>query len=353
MNINYIAKTTIFLIILNISETIISMEITNSSKILLGAKKTFEVQQGCHEIVIPNNFKKLVLNLNSENLDAILLTDSKIENCDEKYDITKCCTKNSTFCIENINPTKNDLNLNYCIRNTNLYACKLNKDQGSIRILQGDAPTPTNESAIPINTDTKTQGNNTDSNASNTDTNTPQPSENNPSLPLISSGPGSITIEALVIKDQGCQTAEFIPEVACSTLGLQNCKNPQFCSDRCVYVECRTELENPNARVFSMCLPFNLTDSDISNRCRNHITFNTNEPFVYKKQCEKIPNDQNQDKYLGVSSHKFFKFLIFLMGAIVIILFVASVYYRFSKKYNDGIPPFEAPWFMPNFIFPK
>ena len=353
-NINNITKTTIFLIFVYFLDKILSMNITHSSKLLLGAKKNFDVVSGCHEIVVPNNFKKLVLNLSSENLDAILITDSKIERCDEKYDITKCCAKNSTFCIENIKPTKNDLKLNYCIRNTNIYACKLNNDnQFNSRLLHGEINISSNDTSVPINTEAIAQGNTTELPPNNTLTENDQSSMNNTLPPLISSGPGKITIEALVIKDQGCQTAEFIPEVACSTLGLQNCKNPDYCSDRCVYVECRTDLGNPNARVFSMCLPSNITDSDISNRCRNHITFTTNEPYVYKKQCEKISNDQGKDQYIGTSSHKFFKFLIFLMGVIVIFLCIASVYYRFSKKYNDGIPPFEAPWFMPNFIFPK
>lgn len=335
----------IILILVNIFELTRSMDISNSSKMLLGATSTFEVQQGCHEIIIPNNFKKLVMNLNSENLDAFLITDSKIENCREIYDLSECCSKNSTFCIENKNPSKNDFNLNYCIRSTYLYACKLNPDTNSTsRILQEDTTQSTDENLNSPN-NTNLMFNNSDSSY--------KTYQNNSSLIQSNSGPGIVTIDLSIIKDEGCQTAEFIPEVACSTLGLQNCKDPNFCSDRCVYVECRTEMENPNAREFSMCLPYNLTENDITNRCRNHITFSDSQPYVYKKYCERNPNDQSNNEFIGISSHSFFKLLVFIMGVFVILLFIASVYYRFSKKYNDDIPPFEAPSYIPNFIFPK
>jgi hypothetical protein len=333
------------IIILNLLKLIKSIEISKSSKILLGATNTFDIDHGCHEIIIPNNFKKLVINLNSENLDSILITDSKIQICDEKYDLTKCCQKNSTFCIVNKNPTKNDFNLNYCIRSTNLYACKLDVSNSTNRILQ--------EISANLSDETNTSNNNLENNTDSKD----KPEESiitNPLPTSINKNPGKVTIETVIIKDQGCQTAEFLPEVECSTLGLQNCKNPNFCTDRCVYVECRKELENPDSRIFSMCLPYNLTESDITNRCRNHISFSDNQPNVYKKVCEKKMNDPGlNENFDSNSTHKFFKFLIFVMGVLVIFLFMASVYYRFSKKYNDGMPPFEAPWFIPNFIFPK
>lgn len=329
------------------------MQITDSSKILLGATNTFNLHEGCKEIIITNNFLKLNLDINSSNLTSILITDSRIGDCQDNYNITKCCSRNSTFCIENKNPTTNQLKLNYCMRQTYLYACIL--DQSfvvQVRRLQGGELAMAGQELLMDGTDIFSLNDNTEQTNNFTDLvnissdNTTQTSF---VAPILS---GVITLKTETKKGEGCQTAEFIPEVGCSTLGLQNCKDSQLCSDQCMYVECRTDLANADSRVFSMCLPVNLTDNDITNRCSNHITFSQSQPYVYKKSCLNSI-DNRQAEISGYSSRTLFKFLLFILGTIIIVLFIASVYYRFSKKYNDGIPPFEAPWFFPNFIFPK
>jgi hypothetical protein len=99
-----------------------------------------------------------------------------------------------------------------------------------------------------------------------------------------------------------------------------------------------------------MCLPVNLTNSDIINRCRNHISFIDTEPQVYEKTCKRA-FDQT-DIVQKDSSHTFFKFLAVVFGVTVLTIFIASVYYRF-KLSIDNAPPFDPPSIFPNFIFPR
>lgn len=311
------AKFIIFLTcIVSLCDKFISVDILpskNRTKLVTTEKYEIEPNK-CLEIIIPNNFKKLLLNLESENLKRVLITDRRVEKCNEDEDLSKCCSKNSTFCIENVMPTKNDFRLNYCIDYTYLYACTF-------------ANTFNNQSI---------QGNDTDLEKSNNTQIFQAPSV------------GYIFVKTGIIKGQGCHTTEFIPETACSSIGLVSCKDSQKCMQECNYVECRKDAEKADSKVFAMCLPSKLSNEDILNRCRNHVEFEESSPHIYKITCDKKDEDYVPDK----SSHSFFKFLLIVMGIIILVTFISSVYYRF-KMGMDGIPPFDPPSFTPNFIFPR
>ena len=113
----YLILTLIFFL-----ENISSILIKNGfAKIKLNVTDTYNINNNeCREVKIPNNYKKLILNIRSNNLDRVLITDQKIEKCSDPLSLASCCTRNSTFCIENLNPTKNDFNLNYCIDYTEI-----------------------------------------------------------------------------------------------------------------------------------------------------------------------------------------------------------------------------------------
>ncbi len=280
------------------------------NKTKLGLSETYEViENECREIIIPNNFKKLVLNLESDKLSRVLITDKRVEKCDETEELSKCCSRNSTFCIDNVNPTKNDFRLNYCIDFTYLYACNFGQ---------------------------KSLENNTTLNSSEIAKNTSEPVKS------------SIYLATSVVKGQGCHTTEFIAETACSSIGLVSCKDPQKCTSDCSYVECRKDLGDATSRVFATCLPSKLTNEDITNRCKNHVAFEKSAPQVFKLTCDKKDETYIPDK----SSHSFFKLLMIIMGVLILVIFISSVYYRF-KMGIDGIPPFDPPSFAPNFIFPR
>jgi hypothetical protein len=293
----YLILTLLFFI-----ENISSILIKNGfAKIKLNVTDTYNINKNeCREVKIPNNYKKLILNIRSNNLDRVLITDQKIEKCSDPLSLASCCLRNSTFCIENLNPTKNDFNLNYCIDYTYLYACKNNFTNSS-------------ES-------TNTQ-------------------------------PANITITTNIIRGQGCQTTENIPEATCSSIGLNSCKDSQKCTPECSYVECRHDEFDPSTRVFAMCLPSSYSNSDIISKCTNHVKFVNSQPEFYKFDCSRSDDDMNSYNPAD-SSHSFFKFLLVILGVVLIATFITSVFYRF-KLSMDGVPPFEPPAIFPEFIFPR
>jgi hypothetical protein len=337
----------------------------------LGLTKTFDLKGiECQEIIIPNNFKKLVLKLESKNLDRVLITDQKIERCTEGKDIEKCCSRNSTFCFENVNPTQNEFRLNYCIDYTYVYAC--NVYDSRLRYLEGEFNNIMINNTNLLNTSQLNSSllNNTRpdlilSNNTSTNVSLTNFTNNNSSQQTMSDSPpiftyenkqGQLTLTTSVIKGQGCQSTESVPETECSSIGLNSCKDQNKCITECSYVECRKELLDPGSRVFAMCLPSKLSDNEVLNRCRNHIVFSSDEntsttiePKVYKLTC----NRQEEFMYIPKeSSHAFFKFILILFGVVILTTFITSVYYRF-KMSMDGVPPFEAPAMVPNFIFPR
>lgn len=297
----------------------------SSDKMLLVDTQTFEVTKGCREIIIPNNYKKLILQLVSTNIDQILLTDQRINKCNDNSNIQNCCTSNSTFCMQNSNPSRNDFRLNYCIDYTYLYACILDSNQISTYNI-------------------------TANNTSNTTNSTNANVQTNSAVYSSDQQAGTIKITTDVVRGQGCNTAEFIPETDCSSVGINTCKDPVNCYRRCKYVECRKEQSDPSTKVFSMCLPVNLTTADIESRCKNHVSFNDTKPQVYEQVCNKVQDDTSFTK--SESSHTFFKFLAVIFGVLVLTTFIASVYYRF-KLSIDNTPPFDPPSICPNFIFPR
>ena len=266
----------IIIIFLEISK-IIDITIRKGGKILLFSSQTIMVPNNiCEEMIIPNNYKKLIINIDSKNISQFVLTDIKIEN-----DLNLNCLSNSTFCIKNMNPNHNTLNINYCLDNSYLYICGRENSY--------------------------------------------------------------ITISIDVIKNEGCQIEDFTEEIKCSSLGINNCKKEENCNLNCQYIEC---LKGNNEKLFNMCLPINYTINQITERCSYHVDFDIDGKIYYKK-CTKI------DNYEDSSSHKFFKGFAIFFGVGILVLFMLSVYYRFQTSMDVNRPPFNPPWWCPNFIFPR
>jgi hypothetical protein len=330
--------------------SVLSLEIFNRSEIKLVSSESYDIPRGCQEVDVPINFKKLILNLESNHIDRVLITDKRISECSEEREISKCCNKNSTFCIENVNPTQNEFKLNYCIDYTYLYACVYHKSDlnitNNMRNLQD---LPSSSQPVEYNNDDMIDINN----LVNKTEEIKNQEINNTALNELFV-PGSITLKTSVIRGQGCQTTEYLSDTECSSFGLNSCKDKKKCSAICSYVECRKDYKDANSKVFSMCLPSKLADSEVINRCKNHVAFyepSMVTPQIFRVNCDK-KDENGGDSVQKVGSHSFFKFLLVIFGVFLLSTFIASVYYRFKLSF-DQIPPFEPPSFVPNFIFPR
>ena len=150
----------------------------------------------CKEMTIPATYKKINIKAKQllNNINKILITDSKILTCQEN-DIELCCLKNSTFCITNSNiKSDSEFSINFCVEKIYLYACGDNKSSQS----------------------------------------------------------GEFTVETNIINDEGCNTLEFAPLSECSSFGLDNCKDQKKCIKKCVYTDCLKE--DTIKPVLSFCL---------------------------------------------------------------------------------------------------
>ena len=271
--------------------------ISLTSRIYLSSFQTFPLQHNtCIEIIIPNNYKKINLTTTStDSTSSFLLTDIQLPSklnitLNNMFTLSDYCQHNATFCIEDTNTKSVFYTLNYCLENTFLYVCTTN---------------------------------NTDS---------------------------FISLETTVIKGEGCQIAEYLEETECSNMGIQSCQDDSTCSKSCQYAEC---FNSEDKKILSLCLPVNFTLNDIVMRCDNHLEFNENGKGgkVKIKQCiNEIGGGYKKEESFG---KKFFKFILVCLGMGLLSLLMSSVYYRFKTSMDVNRPPFNPPWFCPNFIYPR
>lgn len=269
------------------------LEIKDSINILLSSRMSIPIKRNtCKEISIPNNFKKLNLTLISSGISEILLTDKRISQCqnqNQKYQsftMSNCCDENSTFCMNNINPSYNYFHLYYCLEESYIYICSKNVTNSHL----------------------------------------------------------SITVN--VIKGEGCQIAEYFEETECATTGLINCKNQNTCNNKCQYIECLNDKQN---FLFDMCLPVNFTETDILERCSEHVDFLPNGKY-------KVQVCQNKNESIdrgNIGHHLLVKVILILFGVFLLGLYMSSIYYRFKIKLDINRAPFTPPWWCPNFLFPR
>jgi hypothetical protein len=395
----------------------ILIQISNTVKIHLGEKlllpydRIFQVSLGCREIRIPNNYKKLKLKLESNDLSRLLVTDIRINSCNHPWDIKSCCSKNSTFCLENSNPTKNEFQLNYCIDQTFIYACYNLEDPSNniTKIIENEEEfvfikdenkinntnmntinntnlnfktddNTSNNNSTEINKNNSLINNNKDNNNMEINNNftinnnnftitTNETIKNDSKSNIISNNTEikinlnknrilisepeekvrGIHINATIIRGEGCTTAEYLPETECSTFGILKCMDQSKCNKDCSFIECRKNKEDQKSKVFSMCLPKDLDQSEIQERCSSHIAFKDITPQIYKVNCTNKNDIIVQEK---ISSQTFFKFILILFGIFILILFISSIYFRYHmNKYE--IEPFSPPKIIPNFIYPR
>ena len=202
--------------------SISSIEIIEGSKILLSSNINLSIPKNkCKEFSIPNNYKKIKIYILSNEINELLLTDNKINSCDNNESIFDCCDDNSTYCLKDTNPSYNYYHLYNCLKSSYIYAC----------------------------------GNNNKN---------------------ISS---SLNIKIYVIKEEGCQIEEYGDEIKCANIGLSDCKSQTNSNNdkKCQYVECFSE---KNVKLFSLCLPSYFTNEDINTRCSNHANYGENGKFL-------------------------------------------------------------------------
>jgi len=309
-----------------------TMIIQKEEKLLLPQTKLFDVWNGCREIRIPINYKKLKIKIKSTNINRLLVTDERINTCNQIWDIKSCCMKNSTFCMENSNPTKNEFQLNYCIDQTFIYACYSPEDPSNnlTKIIDKDEDEEEKEKEKINNDNDKnnTEINNNETKIIENDktiNNTYVEGNSNSTAKRILNTEetvGQILINATIIKGEGCTTAEYLPETECSTLGLINCLDQKKCNKACSFVECRKTKEDEKSKVFSMCLPKELEETEIQERCGNHVAFKDITPQIKKIPCTNQRDITGKEK---VSSHIFLNFLLVLSGSFALIFFISSV----------------------------
>jgi hypothetical protein len=269
----------------------LTLNVFDNKLILLDDSQEYTIIKGCTEVTIPSNYKRIILNTNSTNVDKILMTDVNIANCTDA-NIENCCPSNSMLCIKNSLADSSEFKLNYCIDNTYLYACRSD-------------------------------------NLNNSDSST-------------------IAISTKVIKGVGCTNTELLEETECASIGIENCGDQHHCLQQCSLAECRTDTLHKQTKVYSMCVPAETSTADIRSKCKNHAAFENHDPEIYILPCtNEVYIEEEQD-----SSHKFFKLLLIVFGTAVLITFISSIYYRF-KINLDGNPPFEPPIFCPQFIYPR
>lgn len=273
-----------FLILL-LYYSISAIEISHNKKILLNSYQTFTINNNtCIEIIIPNNYKKLNLTLDSTHISNIVITDIPIIQCSSNQ-LANCCSDNSTFCMENINPIHNFFNLYYCLDKTYIYACSSNE------------------------------------------------------------GNSLLTITTNVINDEGCQIAEFAEETECAKIGLTNCKDQNKCNPNCKYVDC---LSNTEEKIFSMCLPLSYTMTEIVSRCENHILFNS-DGSGGKVSIRKCENEEEIKKNSSFSHKLFKSIAVLFGTFLLCLLMSSVYYrFKTSMNANTPpfTPPWYCPNFI-------
>lgn len=266
----------------------------DKQNIKIGKSYSLTIDSVCKEISIPVSYKKSSIQIKdiSSNMEKILITDRQITNCTEK-NIEMCCLGNSSVCVVSNkfnSEASSEFNMNYCVETLFMYAC--------IR-------------------------------------------ENDPS-------PGQLTVTTSINNLEGCNTLEYGSYSECANLGLENCNDQQKCSTKCVYVDCLWDIDD-GTPVMSLCLPMNVTDKAIKEKCSSLSAFKDEIPRVAKYSCSKefIP-----EKPKNNSTNSFIKFLGVLLGLAILITIIASMYYRYKISY-ENVAPFEPPSFCPEILFPR
>ncbi len=283
-----------FILTLFINLFAYSFSAFEKQSIKIGKSYLVSIDSACKEISIPVSYRKSTIQTKdiSSNMEKILITDRQIRNCTEK-NIETCCLGNSSVCVVSNkfnSEASSEFNMNYCVETLYMYACISEKD----------------------------------------------------------SSPGQLTVTTSINNQEGCNTLEYGSFSECASLGLENCRDQEKCSTKCVYVDCLWDVDD-GTPVMSLCLPMNVTDKAIKEKCSSLSAFKEEIPRVAKYSCSK---EYVTEKPKNNSTNSFIKFLGVLLGLAILITIIASMYYRYKISY-ENTAPFEPPSFCPEILFPR
>lgn len=255
-----------------------------SFKTLLNSKNDYNIAiNKCFLIKVNHLFQHITLNINSQGIKRIIITNEKIDN----FNIKTLCNSNSLMCFEYNNPKIINYVSNYCILSTYIYGCNISLFEQGI-----------------------------------------------------------INISSNLNKEKNCISNKNNLFVECSKLS-ERCNNVDYCFTNCEYLNCINNSDIQKGKI-SLCIPKS-KDEIKKELCENIFT---SKLVSY----ESIPCESNRDLNKINSSeskqNKLFKSISIIIGIIIVLLILSSLYYRIKLKEN-GYPPFEAPFFIPGFIFPK
>ncbi len=152
-----------------------------------------------------------------------------------------------------------------------------------------------------------------------------------------------VSVKSHVNKGVGCIPIEKTVWTDCAGLN-NNCINPNTCSIKCEKLTC-----NSNDKSYSICTPIQSTEKRKAT-CSEFFS----DSQVSVQQCTPSKDNKTdiEESSNDYSSNRFIKLLAIMIGVIIFGIIMSSFYYRIKLK-EHGVPPFEPPFYMPGFIYPR
>lgn len=290
----------------------------SSYKVLLDSTRSFIVENDeCFVIRINQLYQNIDISLENFNIAKLIITHTKIEEDESKYPV---CPNNSTVCQEHIFPSKIIYSSKFCVLSTFIYGC------------------------ANIKHDVDVNKNNT------------------------------VSIVTKVNQKKPCIPLSTDNDKECASLG-NNCDNNTACYNKCEKLSCYNYKENDNStdtdsdneantdqlektQELNMCVPRS-SDKQREALCRDVLSSSLNVGFSYKTCESSFSNKKDLLAFQKEANNaelknqnNFLKVLCVIIGILIVLLLLSSLYYR-TKIKESGVPPFTPPGFMPGFLFPK
>lgn len=293
-----------------------------SNKILLDQEKTFNIPYNkCFLIRANHLFQHLDIAIKAKGISKLIITNEKIIDESTSY---PQCNKNSTICYELIYPTQAEYQSNYCVLSTYIYGCAADKDTSSNAI-----------------------DNNNNNSTAIEQSSTSDSSDSSNSIEIASSA--TINVMASLNQTKTCIPFKETLEIDCSQLG-DKCANPDVCVNKCEYLQCYDgeATSTDSLATTNLCIPQTTAETKQSLCSNIHPTKKVNftsTPCTSKKESFTELEEESKE-------NKFFKVVSIIIGILIVILLISSLYYRVKVK-DEGIEPFTPPSFFPGFLFPR
>jgi hypothetical protein len=281
--------TKIFFIISVIIERTMQIELINF-KLLLDSDQEFKIPQGkCFLLRVNHLYQYFKLEIDSQGLNKLIITNDKLE-LSTGY---PQCIGNSTSCFEHIFPSKIDYVSKYCVLSTYIYGCatEVKENVNSTAIVKASTTLDQTKKCIPFKSSLETE---------------------------------------------------------CAKLG-NKCNDEKVCINKCEYLSCFSS-NTDNKEVFNLCIPSGSNENRLS--ICNSIYPSESVEFKATPCKSKIDYPLKEKLDTESEDNKFLKFIAIVIGILIVILLLSSLFYRVKLK-EDGVPPFTPPEYMPGFLFPR